>query len=253
MIRPHLSDLFETELFLIGATDETGLIEELARVQYLAEHATGFSLQDLAFTCATRAFKKPAVVAIVAATLSDLCERVTLAHKKLTDKAGRIRDKSGTYYFREPLRPKGRIAFLFPGVMSFYPDMLRDVNLVFDDCHAAFDELEESVQGNAKNFVPSDFIFPPAAYYRPDAQTFAAEAFAESFIASHVANTALYRLITSLGIEPDGILGFAVATFAPLKLRASLASCHAPNACLSCGKAMRCSPTSPSAKICRDA
>lgn len=209
MSRPHLSDLFETELFLIGGEHEAALIEELASVQYLTEHAAGLSLQDLAFTCASRALKKPAVVAIVAATVSDLCERVTLAHKKLSDKAGRIRDKSGTYYFRAPLCPKGRIAFLFPGVMSFYPDMLRDVNLVFDECHAAFDELEEGVQGNAEHFVPSDFIFPPAACYHSDTHAFATEAFAESFIASHVANTALYRLINSLGIEPDGLLGFS--------------------------------------------
>ena len=209
MIRHHLCDLFESELFLIGGDHDAALIEELASVQYLAEHATGLSLQDLAYTCASRALKKPMIVSIVASTLSDLCERVTLAHKKLCDKAGRIRDKSGTYYFREPLCPKGRIAFLFPGVMSFYPDMLRDVNLVFDDCRGAFDELEESVQGNAENFVPSDFIYPPAACYRPDSHAFAAEAFAESFIASHVANTALYRLINGMGIEPDGLLGFS--------------------------------------------
>jgi acyl transferase domain-containing protein len=209
MIRHHLCDLFETELFLIGAEHEAALIEELSRVQYLAEHATGLSLQDLAYTCASRALKKPAIVAIVAATFSDLCDRVTLAHRKLSDKAGRIRDKSGTYYFREPLCPKGRVAFIFPGVMSFYPDMLRDINLVFDDCRAAFDELEEGVQGNAKNFVPSDFIFPPAACYRMETPMFSADAFAESFIASHVANTALYRLMNSMGIEPDGLLGFS--------------------------------------------
>jgi phosphopantetheine--protein transferase-like protein len=209
MSRHHLCDLFESELFLIGGDHDAALIEELASVQYLAEHATGLSLQDLAYTCASRALKKPLIVSIVASTLSDLCERVTLAHKKLCDKAGRIRDKSGTYYFREPLCPKGRIAFLFPGVMSFYPDMLRDVNLVFNDCRGAFDELEESVQGNGENFVPSDFIYPPAACYRQDTHAFAAEAFAESFIASHVANTALYRLINGMGVEPDGLLGFS--------------------------------------------
>jgi phosphopantetheine--protein transferase-like protein len=209
MSRQHLSDLFETELFVLGGDDEASLIEELGRVQYLTEHVPNISLQDLAFTCATRANKKPTVVAIVAATRQDLCERLILAHKKLSDSAGRIRDKSGTYYFREPLAHKGRIAFLFPGVMSFYPDMLRDVNLAFETCRQAFDELEEGVEGNAENFVPTDFIFPPAACYRSDTSAFAAEAFAESFIASHIANTALYRLMTSLGISPDGLLGFS--------------------------------------------
>jgi phosphopantetheine--protein transferase-like protein len=209
MTRQHLSDLFETELFLIGGDDETALIKELGRVQHLTEHAADISLQNLAYTCATRALKKPAIVAIVASTLQGLCERLTMTHKKLSDKAKRIRDKSGTYYFRERLYPRGHVAFLFPGVMSFYPNMLRDVNLAYDGCRAAFDELEESVEGNAEHFVPSDFIFPPALCYRSDTSAFAAEAFAESLIASHVANTALYRLLNALGIEPDGILGFS--------------------------------------------
>ena len=93
MNRQHLSDLFETELFLLGGDDEASLIEEVGRVQYLTEHVTGISLQDLAYTCATRALKKPTIVAIVAATRQDLCERLTLAHKKLSDSAGQINRK----------------------------------------------------------------------------------------------------------------------------------------------------------------
>ena len=44
MNRQHLSDLFETELFLLGGDDEASLIEEVGRVQYLTEHVTGISL-----------------------------------------------------------------------------------------------------------------------------------------------------------------------------------------------------------------
>ena len=213
----HLYDPFDSELCLIGAPNDDSLADEVQRVLHFLEHAPDVLLQDVAYTCACSARCMPAVIAVVATSVTDLRDRLISAHKKLAENAGRIRDKSGTYFFRDRLRPCGRIAFLFPGAVSFYPDMLRDLCLVFDDCREAFDELEEALQTrDTETFSPSDYIFPPAACYRTDAGSFSAHAFSESFIAVHAANTALYRLFERMGVTPDGLAGFSGGDFAAL-------------------------------------
>ena len=158
--RIHLYDPFDCELCLIGAPDDTRLTEEVKRIIHFLEHAPEVSLQDVAYTCACSARRMPAVLAVVAASVTDLRDRLVLAHKKLSENAGRIRDRSGTYFFRDHLCPRGRVAFLFPGAVSFYPDMLRDLCLAFEDCRSAFDELEEALQTDDINRLPPDYIFP---------------------------------------------------------------------------------------------
>jgi len=209
MSRRHLYDVFDTELCLIGGATDAELLEEVKRVLLFLEHSPDCTLADVAYTCACAAHGRPAVLAVVATDIADLRDRLTLARKKLAEHAKRIRDKSGMYFFRDRLCPGGRIAFLFPGVMSFYPDMLRDLCLAFDDCRGAFDELEEAVQ-------TADFVFPPASCYRADVQSFASDAFPEALFATHAANTALCRLLERVGIAPDGLLGFSGGEFSAL-------------------------------------
>ncbi len=217
--RIHLYDPFDCELCLIGAPDDTRLTEEVKRIIHFLEHAPEVSLQDVAYTCACSARRMPAVLAVVAASVTDLRDRLVLAHKKLSENAGRIRDRSGTYFFRDHLCPRGRVAFLFPGAVSFYPDMLRDLCLAFEDCRSAFDELEEALQtDDNRTFSPPDYIFPPAACYRNNIDTFSAQAFSESFIAVHAANTALFRLFDRMGVIPDGLAGFSGGDFAALEV-----------------------------------
>ncbi|MDD4102047.1 MAG: polyketide synthase dehydratase domain-containing protein [Kiritimatiellae bacterium] len=213
----HLYDPVESELVLIGASSEKALTEEVERVIHFLENAPEATLTDVAYTCALTARRSPDVIALVASSTADLRDRLKLAHRKLIEKAGRIRDKSGTYFFREKLCPGGKIAFLFPGAVSFYPDMLRDLCLVFEDCRSAFDELEEALlSSEPRHFSPADFVFPPAACYRGEPDGLAANAFSESFIAAHAANTAMYRLIERVGITPDGLAGFSGGDFAAL-------------------------------------
>ena len=213
----HLYDPFDSELCLIGAANDHALTGEVKRVIHFLEHAPDALLQDVAFTCACSARHMPSVIAVVATSVTDLRDRLILAHKKLSENAGRIRDKSGTYFFRDRLCPRGRIAFLFPGAVSFYPDMLRDLSLVFEECREAFDELEEALQTTGDGrFSPADYVFPPATCYRNDSAAFPANAFSESLIAVHAANSALFRLFDRMGVVPDGLVGFSGGDFTAL-------------------------------------
>ena len=215
----HLYDAFDSELCVIGAANDVALAIEVNRVIHFLEHAPDALLEDVAYTCARNARNMPSIIAVVATSVTDLRTRLLLAHRKLIDNAGRIRDKNGTYFFRERLCPQGRIAFLFPGAASFYPDMLRDLCLVFDDCRKAFDEMEEAIQDHDHvNFSPATYIFPPAACHRTDPSHLSAHGFAESCLAVHSVNTALARLFATLGIVPDGVTGFNGGDFAAMEV-----------------------------------
>ena len=172
------------------------------------------SLADVAFTCARDfATSRSASLAVIATSVAGLRARLVSAESRIAADAARVRDKSGTYYFRDRMIGEGaagRLAFVFPGAPSFYPGMVRDLSVRFHVCRRPFDELEAALKGaGAGKFVPSAFVFPPAPYYRHDADVFTAGGYAEAMVSTYSANAALYRILAALGIHPDGVTGFA--------------------------------------------
>ena len=168
-----LSESFGSELVLLSAADDAALVEEAGRLAHFLEQAPAAELSDVAYTCARNFYSTgSAVLAIVTSSVAGLRSRLVSASARIAGGAERVRDKSGTYYFRTHLLGEGtdgKLAFVFPGAASFYPDMLRDLSVRFVDCRSAFDELEAALKGVGP-FVPSSFVFPPAPYYRHDAQ-----------------------------------------------------------------------------------
>ena len=181
------------------------------------EQAPDASLADVALTCARRwkseggnAEERRPPVAFVVSSTESLRMRLAIVQSRLEAGAQRIRDRTGTYYFSaRELGPgtNGKVAFVFPGATSFYPDMLHELAIRFPVCREAFDELEEALAGGA--FTPADFVFPPAPCYRHDADVFAAGGYAEAMVSTYSANAAVRRLFAKLGIRPDGTTGFA--------------------------------------------
>lgn len=217
-----LSEWFSSELVLLGADDVAGLARAARELVAFLDQVSAVELRDVAYTCSQRYLSsgKAAVLSIVASDVSELRGRLLSAAARLDDaRTARVRDKSGTYFFRDHVLGEGgtgRLAFVYPGAMSFYPDMLREVAVRFRDCRLAFDELEAALkEKDAKKgvetgaFIPSAFIFPPAPYYRSDADVFAAGGYAEAMVSTYSANMALTRLFDALGVHPDGATGFA--------------------------------------------
>jgi len=215
----HLYDPFDSELCLIGARNTDGLAKEIALLIDFVDQAPGVLLEDIAYTCAQTARSMPVIIAVVALSPTDLRDRLILANAKIKSDVKRIKDRSGTYYFTDRLSPRDRIAFLFPGVLSYYPDMLRDLTTVFDSARENFDTLEDALylQENIK-VSPTDFIFPPAACYRKANKNEKKLGFAESLLSVHSANTALSEIFGMAGIIPDGVLGYSGGDFAALEI-----------------------------------
>ena len=209
-----LSESFGSELVLLGAADADGLLECIRKVVGFLDQTSGVDLSDIAFTCSRNyVANRGATLAVVASTTGDLRSRLVSAAARIADGAERVRDKSGTYYFRNKIVGEGadgKLAFVFPGAPSFYPGMIRDLSVRFRECRTPFDELEAALKGaDAGKFVPSSFVFPPAPYYRHDADVFTAGGYAEAMASTYSANAALYRMFLALGIKPDGVTGFA--------------------------------------------
>lgn len=198
-----------TELILISAESDKALVGEITRLLGYIDRVPDAALADIAYTCSLN--HGESVLAVIADDVDSLRGRLNSARSRLeTGSVRRLRDKSGTYYFRDHLlgEGKGRLAFVYPGVMSFYPDMMRDLVIANHDCRDAFEELEEAMVGNAE-FTPSAFVFPPAPYYRRDAEIFSSGAYSQAMVSAYSACVAYTRLLSSAGLVPDGVVGFA--------------------------------------------
>lgn len=214
-----------TELVVVAGADERDMLAEAARIVRFIDRIPESRLVDIAYTCAVRHAKfvradderratggevrPPAAIAIVAAGTADLRARLASAAGRLeSGSVRRLKDKSGTYYTREPLLSGGgRLAYIYPGATSFYPDMMRDLVVRHEECRAPFDELEAALSSEAA-FRPSDFIFPPAPCYRHDADIFSSGAYAEALVSAFAGAASLTRLLDAAELRPDGIAGF---------------------------------------------
>ena len=198
-----------SELVIVSAEAEDALVTEMNRIVGFIDRFHDVSLRDIAYTCSLR--HGPCAIAIIAADVPSLRARLVSAVSRLgSSTLRRIRDKSGTYYSRDHLlgEGKGKLAFVYPGVMSFYPDMMRDLAVEYPVCREAFDELDEAL-GDDPEFTPSSFIFPPAAYYRHDADIYKSGAYAQALVSTYAGCVALTRLLEYSGLTPDGVVGFA--------------------------------------------
>ena len=212
MISVH-GDFSPSELVLIRASDRESLAALVVSISNFLEQAPSASLRDVAYTCTKTT--GPAVLAVVTHSTEDLRARLSLAASRMASGVARIRDKSGTYYEKEPV--EGKMAFLAPGGFSFYPDMMCDLAILFPECRGAFDELEEALSGIGQ-FSPASFVFPPASYYRRDADVFSAGGYAESLVSVYSANMALARLFAACGVLPEGLMGISGGDLSSLAL-----------------------------------
>ena len=197
-----------TQLVLIRAADDAALVAELDRVVGFLDRVPGVSLVDVACTCSKSV--GDARIAVIAEDVSSLRTRLASARDRIAAGVPRIQDKSGTYYYREPLLGKGggRLAFVYAGVLGFYPNMMVELAVASADYRRAFDELEEALSTGDGEFTPSNFVFPPAPCYKRDAEVFAAGGYAEALVSTFASCMALSKILDLDGIVPDGVVGF---------------------------------------------
>jgi acyl transferase domain-containing protein/phosphopantetheinyl transferase (holo-ACP synthase) len=198
---------WDSEAILLSAPDRAGL---LARVRELIDWLKPprlASLKDVAYTLSS-AQQHPigaARLGIVAATLSDLSDRLRGVSSKLCDPACRtIRDARGVYFWHEPLYPPGAkgLAFLFPGEGSQYPGMLADLCIHFPVVRRYFDIADRIARDVGDVIPPSTHLFAPAE--ERDEKLWS-PATAVNVVLN--AQWAMYQLLARLDLRPDAVVG----------------------------------------------
>ncbi len=211
---------WDTEVCLVQGGSRRDLIEQGARLErWLAGAAPGMLLKDLAYTLNTDLREGSVRLALVASSVEDLQQKLAYARERLADPGCKqIKDVRGVYFFDEPLRRTGKLAFLFPGEASQYPRMLQDLCLAFPEVRAAFDRTDQLFLEEGRPVLPSQYLFPhPGA---SDAERLEMQRnmweMAGALAGILTANLALRALLLRLEIRPDIVLGHSSGEYSAL-------------------------------------
>jgi len=217
-LRPALSRVpdWDSELVVITGDSRAEMLREAESLLESLSKSVSPSLKDLAqrHNLVEGLSSRSARLAIVAASVDDLRQKLARAIERLSDeRVTRIRAIEGIYYFSRP--QSGKVALVFPGEGAQYTDMLADLCVYFPEVRRAFDLMDRAFADHPRGYVPSESIFPPA---QPGARAAADRLFSMDGGAEAVfaANYALFTLLRNLGIEADAMSGQSIGEHSAL-------------------------------------
>jgi acyl transferase domain-containing protein/phosphopantetheinyl transferase (holo-ACP synthase) len=202
-----------TELVVVSAADRKQLAEKLLALAHRLDGAEDVSLLDVAYTSAQDTGDSR--LTIVASSFVDLVKKTRHAAKLLADASRtKIQDRSGIFWYAEPLAKSGRLAFMFPGEGAQYVNMLGGLCRQFPEVRREFDLTEEAFRRAGRGSLARHLFAQPAATKQAEAALFELEAAVASVTA---AERGLMRLMARFGIEPSAIVGHSSGEFAALQ------------------------------------
>jgi acyl transferase domain-containing protein len=217
---PAPADQWSAELLLWRADDRDAL---LARVEAFAAgfaEVEGLELRDVAASLAARFGAGGHTLAIVAKNARDL--RAKLAPAIAYLKGGAKAPPPGVYA-GSVAKPAGKVAVVFSGQGSQYPNMAREAALHFGAVRDALGEADEILRAEfeqrfGRGASLSRFIYPRGAY-DDKAKALARQLLASTDVAQPAlgaVETGLFRLLGSLGLAADMYAGHSYGEFAAL-------------------------------------
>lgn len=214
---------WENELILIDGASRQELIDRCETALEFLAHQSEAELVDIAYTLNQRLENKPYRLAIVSESWENLTQKLNHAINKLKDSGrSRIKERSGIYFFENALARQGKMAFLFPGEGSQYINMLLDLCQHFPEVRNCFDLLDRAFVNHPQNYLPSQVIFPPTTQdsSAAEAKIWEIDGAVDAVI---TADRALFRLLSLLGISPQGIVGHSSGELMALEAAGAIA------------------------------
>src|SRR5207245_10324970 len=156
-------------------------------------------------------------LAVVASSAEDLREKLALAQARLAEGAAAIEDPRGVYYAESPLAREGKVAFLFPGQGSQYPNMLRDLAMEFGEVRGAFERADAALEGRFARPL-SGYVYPRPSF-TPEDERVQQQALTQTDVAQPAlgaANMGLSALLRALGVTPDLVAGHSYGEYVAL-------------------------------------
>jgi acyl transferase domain-containing protein/NAD(P)H-dependent flavin oxidoreductase YrpB (nitropropane dioxygenase family) len=168
-------------------------------------------------------------LAVVAASLQDLKEKLAVALEAIRASKDNLSDPRGIYFSSKPGESGGKVAFLFPGQGSQYPNMLAQLAIAFGEVRQSFDEAEHKLSGALEKPL-GRYIFPPTAF-SPEQEKRNSSALMRTDVAQPAVGAAdmgMFRLLMRLGLKPDFLGGHSYGDYVALCAAGALAEDDLP-------------------------
>ncbi len=203
------------ELFLLRRPDTSALLASLKPVRDALMAGARPTLAELAASAWQSSKACGATLAIVATSLDDLKEKIGLALEAIPKAGDTHSDPRGIYFHAKPTATK--VAFLFPGQGSQYPDMLSQVAMAFPDVRSTLDRAEAALAKDLEKPL-GRLIYPPSAFSPAQESTNREELRRTENAQAAIGATSLgmFRLLAALGIEADYFAGHSYGEFSAL-------------------------------------
>lgn len=199
------------ELLIWRAPSRSALARQVqALVDRLAQ-GWAPALADLAFTLHAKAPTKGLTAAIVVSAGDDLAARLAALAAHLAD-AGKP-CPPGAAFSEVPLLDNGKLALIFPGQGSPYPEMHADVAALFPAFAASLAEADAVLD------LPLSRMILPAGAYDEAAQRAAAADLTRTDIAQPAlgaVEAGLWQVLRDMGLAPDMACGHSYGEFVAL-------------------------------------
>ncbi|MFN4258611.1 MAG: SDR family NAD(P)-dependent oxidoreductase [Gemmataceae bacterium] len=212
------------ELCVWRADNVEGLQQAANKVRQALDSGAKPKLADLAYSLwvqAARTDVASCTLAIVATALDDLKDKLQLALSQmqgsLPGESGYWQDPRGIYLRMIPQTDTGKLAFVFPGQGSQYPNMIGQLALVFPEVREAFDLADRVLAGRYERSL-GRYVFPPSAF-TSDQEQQARRDLTRTDVAQPAigaASLGMYRLLSRLGLQPDYLAGHSYGDYVAL-------------------------------------
>ncbi|MCE9563600.1 MAG: acyltransferase domain-containing protein [Planctomycetes bacterium] len=159
---------------------------------------------------------------VVATSIADLKEKLDAALEKLAKPTDSLSDPRGIYFATKP-QAAAKIAFLFPGQGSQYPDMLAQTAMAFPEVRSVLDRAERTLANDLEKPF-GRFIYPPSSFSPEHEATNRKELQRTEVAQPALGATSLgmFKLLTTLGIEADFFAGHSYGEYAALAAAGAL-------------------------------
>ncbi|HEU4403010.1 MAG TPA: beta-ketoacyl synthase N-terminal-like domain-containing protein, partial [Candidatus Polarisedimenticolia bacterium] len=218
--RPAPAEIWPSEIFLWRGRTTDEILSEIESVEASLARGARPLCSDLAFTLWLRSRERQEAgltLALLAGSIDDLGRRLATARERLRAGAASLSDPTGIYFAASPYGREGKIAFLFPGQGSQYPDMLRDLAIHFTEVRVEFERAEAALAGRLPEPLGRR-IFPPPAFTSEEQhqrqQALTATDVAQPALGA--AGLAMLRLLGALGVRPDMLAGHSYGEYVAL-------------------------------------
>ncbi len=206
------------ELLLFRRPDRQEITQALKKIGTALQEGATPELRQLAQAIwqSSKQGSGQATLALLATSLDDLKEKLAIALELLAKPEETFSDPRGLYFAQSPVQ-QGKIAFLFPGQGSQYPDMLAQLAIAFPEVRQVIDLADQALQADLDAPL-GHFIYPPSAFTSEQEQA-SKKQLQRAEVAQPAigaASLAMYKLLGAFGIEPDMLGGHSYGEYTAL-------------------------------------